>query len=72
MAAFYHPRVKDDPLAQEIAEVGDIAEGNGCKVTLLPHYLLVEIVTSEDEGDLWIPMSTLLALIGEIQQKTGN
>lgn len=57
-----------------VGEVGDQFDegGEGCRVTLVPHYLLVEIRTSEDEGEFWIPTMNLLELIGDLNRKIGS
>lgn len=71
-SVFTYPRDRDDPNAVLIQEIGNVDEGDGCRVTLLPHYLLIELQTEEEGGELWFPITSLLYLIGKMHAKTGN
>jgi hypothetical protein len=72
LAGFGYPRNKDSEDAKVLGEVGEIEEGDGARVTLLPHYLLVEVQTREESGELWLPITALLTLIAELHEHTAN
>jgi hypothetical protein len=72
MAGFAAARVKDTVHDVVLAEVGNVDEGAGVRASLVPHYLLIEVNTPDDEGELWIPLITLLELIGELNKKVGS
>lgn len=73
MAGFGYPRIKGVTGAKVLGEVGELeGEEGGAKVTLLPHYLLIEVNTAGESGELWLPITTLLTLIGEMQQNAAN
>lgn len=72
LAGFGYPRVKGNETDLVLGEMGEPDKGEGVRVTLQSHYLLIEAETSDDTGEFWIPITTLLELIGKLHERVAN
>ena len=72
LAGFGHPRDKEDASIL-VAEIGEPDKGNGVRLSLHDHYLLLDVQREDDDsGEFWIPITTLLEMIGKVHSRVSN
>ena len=69
---FAMARVKGTEHDVVLAELGDPDEDDGMRVTVVPNYLLIELNIEDGGGEMWIPIMTLLEVIGNMNKITGS
>lgn len=52
--------------------LGDFDQGEGMKVTLFPHHLLIEVAMPSGEGHLLIPVADILGALCHLTKAEGN
>lgn len=73
MAGFGHSRDKDSEESILLAEIGEPDKGNGVRMSLHDHYLLLDVQRDDDDsGEFWIPITTLLEMIGRVHERVAN
>ena len=55
-----------------LGEVGEFAEGEGMRVSLLPQYVLVQVQTEGMESHMLIDLTSLLDAITTMNRTVGN
>lgn len=72
LAGFGHSRDKED-VSVLVAEIGEPDKGNGVRLSLHDHYLLLDVQREDDDsGEFWVPITTLLEMIGKVHERVAN
>lgn len=58
--------------AETIVESGDLDAGDGMRVMVMPHFVLIEIRVYERECELWVPLDLILDAVGRQHKVIGS